>query len=83
VSLYPEQPQLCCENYCAAQCKCGMPHSDNITKYPVTAYKDTLPTSKEREVLQLQKKVVEENLIKYHKSIIMQLVGTTANGKRP
>ena len=79
VSLYPEQPHLCCDN-CATQCKCGMPHSDNITKYPVTAYKDTLPTSKEREVLQQQKKVVEDNLIKYHKSIIMQLVGTTANG---
>ncbi|XP_068724074.1 ATP-dependent helicase wrn-1-like [Montipora capricornis] len=79
VSLYPEQPHLCCDN-CAAQCKCGMPHSDNITKYPVTAYKGTLPTSKEREVLQLQKKVVEDNLIRYHKSIIRQLVGTAANG---
>ena len=77
VSLYPEQPHLCCDN-CATQCKCGMPH--NITKYPVTACKDTLPKSKEREVLQQQKKVVEDNLIKYHKSIIMQLVGTTANG---
>ena len=40
VSLYPEQPHLCCDN-CAAQCKCGMPHSDNITKYPVTAYEET------------------------------------------
>ena len=78
-SLYPEQPHLCCDN-CAAPCNYGMPHSDNITKYPVTAYEDTLPTSKEGEVLQLQKKVVEDNLIRYHKSIIMQLVGTTANG---
>ena len=31
-------------------------------------------------MLQLQKKVVEDNLIRYHKSIIMQLVGTAANG---
>lgn len=45
VSLYPEQPRLCCDN-CATQCKCGMLHSANITKYPVTAYKDTLPISK-------------------------------------
>ena len=77
VSVYPEQPHLCCDN-CAAQCKCGIPH---ITKYPVTdTNNDATPASKEREVLQHQKKLVEEELIKYHKSIVMQLVGTTANG---
>ena len=79
VSLYPEQPHLCCDN-CATKCKCGMPHTDNITKYPVTVDEDNLPTSKEREVSPQQKKVVEQNLIKYYKSIVMQLVGTTANG---
>lgn len=79
VSMYPEQPHLCCDN-CGTQCKCGMLHSDNITKDPFTTYKDTLPTSTEREVSQQQLKVVEENLIKYHKSTVMQLVGTTASG---
>ena len=79
VSMYPEQLHLCCDN-CATQCKCGIPCCGNIIKYPVTAYKDTLPTSKERAVSQQQKKIVEENLIKYHKSIVMQLIGTSANG---
>lgn len=79
VSMYPEQPHLCCDN-CGTQCKCGMLHSDNITKDPFTTYKDTLPTSTEREVSQQQLKVVEENLIKYHKSTVMQLVGATASG---
>lgn len=79
VSMYPEQPYLCCDN-CASQCECGMPHPDNLTKYPVATYKDIQPTLKEREVSQQQMKVVRENLIKYHKSIVMQLVGSTANG---
>ncbi len=77
VAMYPEQPHFCCDN-CAIKCKCGMPHE--ITKYPVMVNKDTLSTSKQRKVLPPQKKVVEENLIKYHKSIVMQLVGSTANG---
>ena len=79
VSMYPEQPYLCCDN-CASQCECGMPHPDNLTKYPVATYKDIQPTLKEREVSQQQMKVVRENLIKYHQSIVMQLVGSTANG---
>lgn len=79
VSTYPAQLHICCDN-CASQCKCGEQHCGNITKYPVTANKDTLPASKERGVSQQQMKVVEENLIKYHKSIVMQLVGTSANG---
>ena len=79
VSIYPEERHLCCDN-CAAQCRCGMQHCHNITKYPVTTYTETLLGSKEREVSQQQKKVVEENLIKYYKSTVLQLVGTTANG---
>ena len=77
--MYPEQPYLCCDN-CASQCECGMPHLDNLTKYPVATYKDIQPTLKEREVSQQQMKVVRESLIKYHKSIVMQLVGSIANG---
>ena len=80
VSLYPEKPHLCCDN-CASHCKCGMPHANNM-KYPVTEDDGNLGTYmyKEREVLPHQKKIVEGNLIKYYKSILMQLVGATANG---
>ena len=48
-----------------------MPHPDNLTEYPVATYKDIQPKLKEREVSQQQMKVVRENLIKYHKSIVM------------
>jgi len=77
--MYPEKRHMCCDN-CAAQCSCGMPHPDNLTKYPVATYKDTRSILKEREVSQQQVKVIRESLIKYHKSIVMQLVGSTANG---
>ena len=79
VSMYPEQRHMCCDN-CAAQCNCGMPHPDNFTKYPVATYKDTWSILKERGVSQEQVKVIRESLLKYHKSTVMQLVGSTANG---
>jgi len=39
-----------------------------------------MSSSKIREVSQQLKKVVDKNLIEYYKSIVLQLVGTTANG---
>ena len=39
-----------------------------------------LNTAKGRKVTAEQKKAVEGNLIKYHKSLVMKLVNTAANG---
>lgn len=79
VSNYPDEMHNCCDN-CAALCECGMPH---ITKYPATGTsRDGTQghIKKERKVTQQQKELIKEDLIKYHKSIVMQLVGATANG---
>jgi superfamily II DNA helicase RecQ len=78
ISTYPDSSHLCCDN-CAAQCKCGLQNCKSI-RYPVTSHEKDKSTSREREVCPKQKKLVEEELRAYHKSLVMKLVGTTAMG---
>ena len=76
----PEKPHLCCDN-CAATCKCGMADCGTHAKYPgIQSEEKTVHPVREREVSQLNMKKVEENLTKYHKSLVRKLVNTTANG---
>ena len=78
ITTYPDKPHLCCDN-CAAQCKCGSVNCKTM-RYPATSHAKDTTTSREREVCPEQKKLVEEQLKMYHKSLIMKVVGTTAMG---
>ena len=76
----PEKAYLCCDN-CSVGCKCGMTDCSTYAKYPAHQIEETsLCLVREREVPLEKKKIVEENLTKYHKSLVRQLVNTTANG---
>ena len=76
----PEKAHLCCDN-CSVGCKCGMTDCSTYAKYPAHQIEETsLCLVREREVPLEKKKIVEENLTKYHKSLVRQLVNTTANG---
>ena len=76
----PEKVHLCCDN-CAAGCKCGMGNYGIFAKYPVHQSEETpLNPVRLREIPPQKQMVVEQSLTKYHKSLVRQLVNTTANG---
>ena len=76
----PEMAHLCCDN-CAAGCKCGMGDCDTYAKYPVHQSEETpLNPVRMREIPPQKQVAVEQSLTKYHKSLVRQLVNTTANG---
>ena len=79
--MQPEKAHLCCDN-CAAGCKCGVTDCGTYAKYPVRQIEETsLYPVREREVPPEKKKIIEESLTKYYKSLVQQLVNTTANGE--
>ncbi|XP_029182628.2 uncharacterized protein LOC114950654 [Acropora millepora] len=76
----PEKDHLCCDN-CAAGCKCGMEDCGTYAKYPSHQCEVTLLNpAREREIPPQKLVMVEQNLTKYHKSLVRQLVNTTAHG---
>ncbi|XP_068757874.1 uncharacterized protein [Montipora capricornis] len=76
----PEKNHLCCDN-CAAGCKCGMEDCGTYAKYPSHQSEITpLNPVREREIPPQKQMMVEQNLTKYHKSLVRQLVNTTAYG---
>ena len=71
---------LCCDN-CATTCECGETDCAKYAAFPTKQNPQAvLHTAKGRKVTAEQKKAVEGNLIKYHKSLVMKLVNTAANG---
>ena len=71
---------LCCDN-CSSICECGETDCAKYAAFPMKQNPQTvLHTAKERSVTAEQKKAVKDNLIKYHKSLVMKLVNTAANG---
>lgn len=75
-----EMAHLCCDN-CAAGCKCGMRDCDTYAKYPMHQSEETpLNPVRMREIPPQKQVAVEQSLTKYHKSLVRQLVNTTANG---
>lgn len=79
-SVLPEIHHLCCDN-CARCCTCGLPDCKEYANYLIPASDGTsMCAVREREVLLHERKLVEDALIKYHKSLVMKLVGITANG---
>ena len=78
--MQPEKAHLCCDN-CSVGCKCGMTDCGTYAKYPAHQLEETsLYPVKEREVPPEKRKIIEESLTKCHKSLVKQLVNTTANG---
>lgn len=76
----PEKDHLCCDN-CAAGCKCGMEDCGTYAKYPSHQCEVTLLNpAREREIPPQKLVMVEQNLTKYPKSLVRQLVNTTAHG---
>ena len=78
VAVQPETAHLCCDN-CAAECECGSQDCGEFAAYPLHQREATISHTV-REVPPDKKKIVEANLIKYHKSLVLKLVNTTAYG---
>ena len=78
VAVQPETAHLCCDN-CATECECGSQDCGEFAAYPLYQREATISHTV-REVPPDKKKIVEENLIKYHKSLVLKLVNTTAHG---
>lgn len=71
---------LCCDK-CATTCECGETYCAKYAEFPMKRNPQTvLHTAKGRKVAAGQTKAVEGNFIKYHKSLVMKLVNTAANG---
>lgn len=71
---------LCCDN-CAAKCVCGSPVCGKLTIYPSNVMNkepDNQSSSKLRVITNEQVAAVHEELTKYHKLLISNLVSTTA-----
>jgi len=78
--MQPEKAHLCCDN-CSIGCKCGMTDCGTYAKYAAYQIEQaSLHPAREREVPPDKKKIIEESLTKYHKSLVRQLVNTSANG---
>lgn len=77
--MQPEKAHLCFDN-CSVGCKCGMTDCGTYAKYPAHQIEESLYPVREREVPPEKKKIIEESLTKHHKSVVRQLVNTTANG---
>ena len=76
----PEKDHLCCDN-CAAGCKYGMEDCGTFAKYPPHQREVTLLNPvRETEINPQRLVMVEQNLTKYHKSLVRQLVNKTAYG---
>ena len=72
--------QLCCD-ICATTCEFGETDCAKYAAFPMKQNPQAvLHTAKGRKVTAEQKKAVEGNVIKYHKSLVMKLVNTAANG---
>ena len=78
--MQPEKAHLCCDN-CSIGCKCGMTDCGTYAKYAAYQIEQaSLHPAREREVPPDKKKIIEESLTKYHKSLVRQLVNTSAYG---
>jgi len=78
--MQPEKAHLCCDN-CSIGCKCGMTDCGTYAKYAAYQIEQaSLYPAREREVPPDKKKIIEESLTKYHKSLVRQLVNTSAYG---
>ena len=65
---------------CATTCECGETHCAKYAAFPMKQNpQSVLHTANGRKVSAEQKKTVEGNLIKYHKSLVMKLVNTLTN----
>lgn len=77
-----EVPHLCCDN-CAAECECGLPDCGAFTVFPASqgeVHVTDTASVKKRKVHAEQRKAVEGRLTQYYKSIVIQLLNTTAHG---
>ena len=77
VAVQPETAHLYGDN-CAAKCECGSQDCGEFEAYPLHQRETVSHTV--REVPPDKKKTVEDGLIKYHKSLFLKLVNTTAHG---
>ena len=71
---------LCCDN-CAVKCECGSPDCGKLTVCPSNVMKkepDNQSNSRSRVVTNEQVAAVHEELTKYHKLLISNLVSTAA-----
>ena len=75
----PQKDHLRCDN-CAAGCKCAMEDCGTYAKYPSHQCEVTvlLNPAREREIPPQKLLMEEQILTKYHKSLVRQLVNTTA-----
>ena len=78
VPVQPETAHLYGDN-CAAKCECGSQDCGEFEAYPLHQ-RETTVSHTVREVPPDKKKTVEDGLIKYHKSLFLKLVNTTAHG---
>ena len=75
-----EVPHLCCDN-CAVDCECDLPDCGTFARYPVSqAEVKNTASGKKRKVDTEQRKTVEGCLTQYYKSIVINLLNTTAHG---
>ena len=77
--MHFEQKHLCCDN-CASKCECGQPNCVRYATNPSYQKDIRAPIQKrKRHVLPNQRKAVEATLTRYHKALVVKLLGTTAN----
>ena len=76
--MRPETAHLCCDN-CAAECECESPDFGEFAAHPLRQ-RETTASHSAMEVPPDNKETVEENLIKYHKSLVRKFMNTTAHG---
>ena len=75
---------LCCDN-CAAQCECGMSECHGFTRYPRVNILDdsqsSLKSKQKRTVDDYHREQLSSSLVKYHKTLVMELIGRTTKGE--
>ena len=75
----PLLQHLCCDN-CANTCDCGLPECKTSVQYPMSLdAKSSRGSSRTRDIQPLQREHVQRCLIRYHKSLLVDFVGMTAN----
>jgi len=72
---------MCCD-ICAASCDCEQANCSSYAKYPtIDIQTENGASVKERNVSADSKTLVEDALNQYHKTLVLKLLNTTANGE--